>query len=138
MAGAYAISFLGFWCVLLLLLGQWLVASTAKSRQPGAVPGKIDLDLSHDSFVFRTHRTFMNSLENMPLMLGTFFLAVFAGVNPTLTASCVWLFFLARVVHTVLYYAIKTEKNPSPRSYFFALGLLANCVLLGAIPFSIH
>lgn len=30
----------------------------------------------------------------------------------------------------LLYYKISTEKNPSPRSYFFALGLLATLVLL--------
>jgi hypothetical protein len=29
-----------------------------------------------------------------------------------------------------LYYAIATEKNPSPRSYFFLIGIIANVVML--------
>ena len=31
----------------------------------------------------------------------------------------------------VLYYAISTNVNPSPRSWFFLIGLVANIVLLG-------
>jgi hypothetical protein len=30
----------------------------------------------------------------------------------------------------VLYYAIATEKNPSPRSYFFLIGVVANITML--------
>jgi hypothetical protein len=29
-----------------------------------------------------------------------------------------------------LYYMIATEKNPSPRSYFFMIGLVSNLVLI--------
>jgi hypothetical protein len=31
----------------------------------------------------------------------------------------------------VLYYSISTEKNPSPRSYFYLIALVANIILLG-------
>ncbi|MCP8899864.1 hypothetical protein M6D89_11195 [Gilvimarinus sp. HB14] len=31
----------------------------------------------------------------------------------------------------ILYYAIATEKNPSPRSYFFGIALLAQIGILG-------
>lgn len=130
MSGSYTIAFLGLWALLTLLFAQWFIASMVKARDPNAVPGKISQDLSHESFVFRAHRTFMNSLENTPLILGTFFLAIFAGVHALFTASCIWLIFVARVGHMLLYYKISTEKNPSPRSYFFGLGLLATLVLL--------
>jgi|SRR5690554_1225521 len=118
------------WIILLTLLIQALVAGASKARQPGSVPGKLDPSLSHGSFVFRSHRTFINSLENMPLLLGTVVLAFFAGTHPGWTALCLWLYALARMVHMLLYYAIATEKNPSPRSYFYGLGLLANVILL--------
>lgn len=126
----YTLALTALWVILATLLVQGLVAGFTKARRPGAVPGKIDPALSHDSFVFRSHRTFMNSLENIPLLLGTVMLAIFAGANPQWTAVWLWLYALARIAHMLLYYAIATEKNPSPRSYFYGLGLLANVVLL--------
>ncbi len=126
----YLLAYWGVFAALVILLVQWLVASGRKAKQPGAVPGKINESLSHDSFVFRAHRTFMNSLENYPLMLGTTFLAFFIGASAFWTALLVWVFVGARLIHMVLYYAIATEKNPSPRSYFFMIGLFANIALL--------
>ena len=72
----------------------------------------------------------MNSLENLPVMLGTAFLALFAGVDAMWTGVLIWMFALSRILHMALYYAIATEKNPSPRSYFFLLGVVANIALL--------
>lgn len=133
MSEEYQLAFWGVYLVLITLVVQMLAASVSKGSQPGAVPGKIDESLSHDSFVFRSHRTFMNSLENLPLFLGTVFLALFVGTDPTWVGVLVWAFALSRLAHMVLYYAIATERNPSPRSYFYLLGLLANLILLGAI-----
>lgn len=133
MSEEYQLAFWGVYVVLITLVVQMLAASVSKGSQPGAVPGKIDESLSHDSFVFRSHRTFMNSLENLPLFLGTVFLALFVGTDPTWVGVLVWAFALSRLAHMVLYYAIATERNPSPRSYFYLLGLLANLILLGAI-----
>lgn len=133
MNGDYGLALSGIYIVLVTWVVQALVASYSKARQPGAVPGKIDESLTHDSFVFRAHRTFMNSLENLPLFLGTAFLALFAGTDATWVGVLVWVFALARVAHMVLYYAIATERNPSPRSYFYLIALLANLVLLGVI-----
>lgn len=126
----YLLAYWGVFTALVILLLQWFVASGRKAKQPGAVPGKINESLSHDSFVFRAHRTFMNSLENYPLMLGTTFLAFFVGASAFWTALLVWIFVGARLIHMVLYYGIATEKNPSPRSYFFMIGLFANIALL--------
>ena len=91
----------------------------------------MDESLGHSSVVFRTQRTWMNSLENLPAMLGTILLAVLVGANVTWTGILVWAFAIARIIHMVLYYAIATDVNPSPRSWFFLIGLLANIVLLG-------
>lgn len=127
----YNASLWGIATILLVIMIQWIIASGVKAKQKGAVPGKIDSSLSHDSFVFRAHRTFMNTLENNPMMLGTCFLALFVGANPTWTAALIWIFVACRIMHMALYYAIATEKNPSPRSYFFLLGFLANLGLFG-------
>jgi uncharacterized MAPEG superfamily protein len=128
--GSYSLALWGIFVILLTVLLQSLVAAGSKASQPGAIPGKIDESLSHSSFVFRSNRTLMNSLENLPVMLGTAFLALFAGVDAMWTGILIWMFALSRILHMALYYAIATEKNPSPRSYFFLLGVVANIALL--------
>lgn len=122
----YHTSYWGIAFIILLLLVQWLVATKAKTAQKGAIPGKIDASLGHESFVFRAHRTYMNTLENIPAMLGTCFLAILVGAHPRWAGMFIWAFVICRVIHMVLYYAIATEKNPSPRTYFFIGGLFAN------------
>jgi uncharacterized MAPEG superfamily protein len=126
----YSLAFWGIFTIILTLLIQQLIASKTKASQAGAVPGKIDESLSHSSFVFRSHRTFLNSLENFPAMIGTSLLAVFVGANVFWTGTLIWIFAIARIIHMALYYKIATETNPSPRSYFFLIGLLANITLL--------
>ncbi|MBT8114293.1 MAG: MAPEG family protein [Arenicella sp.] len=130
LAETYLPAFWGILIVILTVLVQWVVASGAKARAPGAIPGKIDESLSHSSFVFRAHRTFMNSLENIHLLLGTAFLAIFIGASAYWTGIFVWLFAAARIAHMILYYRIPTETNPSPRTWFFMLGFVANVCLL--------
>jgi uncharacterized MAPEG superfamily protein len=127
----YLASFWAIAAIILLLLIQWLVATKAKTKQKGAIPGKIDPSLGHESFVFRAHRTYMNTLENIPMMLGASFLAILIGANAFWTAIFIWVFVASRLMHMILYYVIATEKNPSPRTYFFSLGLFSNICLLG-------
>ncbi|RUO78623.1 MAPEG family protein [Pseudidiomarina taiwanensis] len=120
----------GLTLIVLMVVVQWIIGSAVKARSAGAIPGKIDESLSHDSFVFRAHRTFMNSLESVPVFLITALLAMFAQVDAQWLTTWVWVFFVARLLHMVLYYAIATEQNPSPRSYFFLIGLVAQVALL--------
>ncbi len=127
----YSAAFAGLAVILATVLIQQIIASGKKAKAPGAIPGKMDESLGHSSVVFRTQRTWMNSLENLPVMLGTIFLAVFAGANDTWTGILVWIYAISRILHMVLYYVIATDVNPSPRSWFFLAGLLANLVLLG-------
>ncbi|MDO3385356.1 MAPEG family protein [Gilvimarinus sp. SDUM040013] len=129
----YSLTFIGTYIALVTLLVQALVAATSKAKQPGAIPGKIDEHLSHNSFVFRAHRTFMNSLENMPLFIGSVFLGVFSGAHAKWLGILVITYAVARIVHMILYYAIATETNPSPRSYFFGIALLAQIGILGLV-----
>lgn len=126
----YTSAFIGILVVLVTLVVQSFVANTSKARLPNHIPGKIDPQLGHESFVYRAYRTMENSLENIALFLGSAFLAILVGASSSWVAMCIWVYALARIVHMVLYYLIATEKNPSPRSYFFLLGLLANLMLL--------
>ena len=121
---------MGLWVILVTVLLQWFVASGAKARSSGAVPGKINDALSHNSFIFRAHRTFQNSIENVPFFMAAVFLALFADVQSQWLLISVWAFAIARIIHMALYYAIATEQNPSPRSYFFIIGVIANAVVL--------
>ena len=130
LSATYSLAFWGISLILITWFIQASIASVVKASQKGAVPGKIDPKLSHSSFVFRSHRTFMNSIENVPLMLGTSFLAVLIGANPFWTGVLILIFAVSRIVHMVLYYVLSTEQNPSPRSYFFFIAWLANIALL--------
>lgn len=124
---------LAYWAlavILLTVLVQQLIASTVKARQPGAIPGVEPQNAGHGDFVFRAYRTHLNSLENLPVLLGGGLLCVLAGANPLWTGIWLWVFALSRLLHMVLYYRIATEKNPSPRSYFFLLGVVATLALL--------
>ncbi len=126
----YDAAFAGLAVILATVLVQQLIASGKKAKAPGAIPGKMDESIGHESVVFRTQRTWMNSLENLPAMLGTIFLAVMVGANDTWTGILVWVYAISRIIHMVLYYAISTNVNPSPRSWFFLIGFFANVALL--------
>lgn len=126
----YHITLAALFVILATVLVQSLVAMIAHRRQAVYIPGIIDERLGHESFVFRSHRTFQNSLENTPLMVGTVVVAMLSGLPASMLALISWIYAIARLIHMGLYYAIATEKNPSPRSYFYLVGLIANLVLM--------
>ena len=127
----YTASLIGLWLVLTTITLQAIIATGAHRRQSKMVPGIVDPALSHDSFVFRSDRTFRNSLENIVPFFGLSVLAMLAGFSAERLAIVVWVYALARLFHMILYYRIATEKNPSPRSYFYMVGLLATFYLIG-------
>ncbi|KAL0224968.1 hypothetical protein RCL1_002880 [Eukaryota sp. TZLM3-RCL] len=116
--------------LLVLVVVQWMIATVAKAKQPGAIPGLPPSDQSHANFAFRAFRTHQNTLENLGIMLGGAFLAILAGANAFLLSWLLGIMVVCRVIHMILYYVIATEVNPSPRSYFFIIGWLANVVLI--------
>ena len=127
----YTASLIGLWLVLTIITLQAVIATGAHRRQRKMVPGIVDTALSHDSFVFRSDRTFRNSLENIVPFFGLSVLAMLTGFSAERLAIVVWVYALARLFHMILYYRIATEKNPSPRSYFYLGGLLATFYLIG-------
>ena len=118
--------------ILDMVMVHCLLASLTKVSKTGAIPGMPPAqERAHKSFVFRAWRTHQNSIENLGTILGGAVFAIFAGANPVWTQVCLAIIAIARLAHMVLYYAIATNKNPSPRTWFFMLAWLANAVLIG-------
>lgn len=133
----YQSVFLGLWLVLATIIVQAMVAIRVHRRQKGGYNvGIIKPELGQSSIVFRAHRTFQNSLENITPLMGMAIIAALSGYSSTKLTVVVWVYAIARIVHMVLYYKIATDKNPSPRSIFWAIGFLTNLYLM--IDLGIH
>jgi uncharacterized MAPEG superfamily protein len=127
----YQAVFLGLWLVLATIIVQAMVAIRVHRRQKGGYNvGIIKPELGQSSIVFRAHRTFQNSLENITPLIGMAIIAALSGYDSTKLTVVVWVYAIARIVHMVLYYKIATDKNPSPRSIFWAIGFLTNLYLM--------
>nr|WP_321455374.1 MAPEG family protein [uncultured Cohaesibacter sp.] len=126
----YAASFWAVYALLVMVFVQALVAAVAHRAQKSYVPGIVDEKLGPESFVFRSNRAFMNSIENVPFMIGLVLLAVMSGFDAWWLALLSWIYVLGRLAHMVTYYLVATRKNPSLRSYFFIVCVLVQLVLL--------
>ncbi|NVJ62288.1 MAG: MAPEG family protein [Gammaproteobacteria bacterium] len=133
---SYQLAYWGIWVIGTTIFIQAVVASIAHRRQSHYVPGIVDSNLSHSSFVFRSHRTFLNSLENVVMFFIPVAAAFASGMDIKWLTILIWTYAIARIIHMVLYYVIATEKNPSPRSYFYMIALISNLVLI--IMLAIH
>ena len=131
MSEIYNSSLIGLWLILVTIILQAMVAIRVHRAQKGGyTPGVIKPELGQSSFVFRAHRTFQNSMENIVPILGLAFIAIFAGYSAFKLSIIVWVYAIARIAHMILYYRIATEKNPSPRSIPFIIGFFANFYLM--------
>jgi len=127
----YQSSLIGLWLILATIVVQAMVAVRIhRGQEGGYLPGVLKTSLDHSSLVFRTHRTFQNSLENIIPLLGMVFIAMLCDYGAFKLSIIVWLYAVARILHMILYYKIATKKNPSPRSIFWAIGFLTNVYLM--------
>ncbi|MEP1554913.1 MAPEG family protein, partial [Paraglaciecola sp.] len=81
-------------------------------------------------------RTFMNSIENVPVFVLTALVGLLVGVESQSLFIVSSVFLVARFIHMVLFYLIATNTNPSPRSYFYMIGLLSQIYLIGLVGWS--
>ena len=130
MLNDYQSVFLGLWLALSTIVFQAMVLIHTHRRQKGYKVGVMDPSLGQDSFLFRSYRTFWNSLENIVPMFGMAVIAIFSGYSTYKLSLIVWVFAITRIVHMLLYYVIATEKNPSIRSIFYVIGFFANVFLM--------
>jgi|TARA_B100000902_G_scaffold294463_1_gene281133 uncharacterized MAPEG superfamily protein len=126
----YQSVFVGLWLTLSTIIIQAMVLVRVHRRQKGYKVGVIDPSLGQESFFFRAYRTFWNSLENIIPLFGMAILAMMAGYSAYKLSIVVWIYAVTRIIHMALYYKISTDKNPSPRSGFWAMGLFANIYLM--------
>ena len=128
----YQTVFIGLWVVFATIVFQAMVMVGAdkKRLEKGYKIGVIDPSLGQKSFLFRSYRTFWNSLENIVPILGMSIVAILAGYSAFKLSIVIWIYAISRIIHMILYYFIATEKNPSPRSLFWVLGLLATIYLV--------
>ena len=69
-ATVYNSTLIGLWLILTTIVVQAMVAIRVHRRQKGGYNvGVMKPELGQSSFVFRSHRTFQNSLENIIPML---------------------------------------------------------------------
>ena len=131
MFDVYNSSLLGIWLILTTIIVQAIVAVRVHRRQSGGYsPGVIKSELGQSSIVFRAHRTFQNSLENIIPVLGMAIVAMLSGYGAYKLSIIIWVYAISRIIHMILYYKIATNKNPSPRSIFWAIGFLASFYLM--------
>ena len=127
----YQSVFLGLWLILATIILQAMLDIRVHRRQKGGYKvGVIKPELGQSSIVFRAHRTFQNSLENITPLLGMAIIAALIGYSSFKLSIIVWVYAVARIIHMILYYKIATDKNPSPRSIFWAIGFLTNFYLM--------
>ena len=127
----YQSSLIGLWLILATIMIQAMVAIRVHRRQKGGYkPGIVDPSLDHSSFVFRTHRTFQNSIENIIPMLGMSVIAMLSEYSASRLSTIIWIYAISRIIYMILYYKIATNKNPSKRSIFWAIGFLVNVYLI--------
>ena len=57
-------------------------------------------------------------------------IAMLSGYGAFKLSIIIWAYAISRIIHMILYYKIATNKNPSPRSIFWAIGFLASFYLM--------
>ena len=127
----YQSTFIGLWLIVATIIVQAMIAVRIHRRQEGGYsPGILKPSLDHASIVFRTHRTLQNSLENLIPLLGLVVIALMSEYDSNKLSIVIWIYAISRIIHMVLYYKIGTNKNPSPRSIFWAVGFLTTLYLM--------
>mgnify|MGYP001177064301 CR=1 FL=1 len=126
----YQSVYIGLWVILSMIIIQALILVGAHRAQPGYRVGVIDPNLGQESFFFRSHRAFWNSLENIVPLLGMSLIAILSGYDVEKLNLVIWIYAASRMIHMILYYSIATDKNPSLRSLFWISGLFANIYLM--------
>ena len=107
MLDEYQSVFLGLWLILATIIIQAMVAIRVHRRQKGGYKvGVIKPELGQSSIVFRAHRTFQNSLENITPLLGMTIIGVLTGYGAFKLSVIVWIYALARIMHMILYLSL--------------------------------
>ena len=102
----YQSVFIGFWVILSTIIIQALILVGAHRAQPGYQVGVIDPNLGQESFFFRSHRAFWNSLENIVPLFGLGIIAILSGYNAEKLNFIIWVYAISRIIHMILYFYV--------------------------------
>lgn len=115
--------------ILAVLIQSVLQAPLAFAKEQQA-PGA-PLKGSHKDFSFRVVRTFLNSIENLPMILGATVLAILMGVRPTWVNGLIVLHVFFRLTFWGVYYSGVGKVAGGPRTLSFIGGWFTNLILMG-------
>lgn len=121
--------FIGLWLILVTIVFQAFIMTLAHRAEKGSKIGKINPNLGQESFVFRSYRTFWNSLENIIPILGITMIAILTGYSASQLSMIVWIYAISRIIHMLSYYLVATENKLSLKSVFYVAGLFATLYL---------
>jgi len=114
--------------ILIALIQNFLCAPFAflKEEQLPGIPTKGD----HALFSFRVIRTYQNSVENLPLILGTVLLGIIANIASGSLNWLVAIYVLARIAFWAIYYSGIGKAAGGPRTMAYVIGLITNIILI--------
>ena len=87
----YQHSLIGLWLILSTIIIQAMVAVRVHRRQKGGyMPGIVKTELDHSSIVFRTYRTYQNSIENVIPIFGMSVIAILSEYSAYKLSIIIW------------------------------------------------
>ena len=122
--------FFALWVILTTIFAQAVVLIVAHRMQKNYKVGVIDASLGQQSFLFRSYRTFWNSVENVVLIFPLVIIGILTDYDSNRLGIITWVYAVSRIGHMLVYYLIATDRNPSLRSVFWLFGFFAMASLL--------
>ena len=122
--------FFALWVILTTIFAQALVLIVAHRMQKNYKVGVIDASLGQQSFLFRSYRTFWNSVENVVLIFPLVIIGILTDYDSNRLGIITWVYAVSRIGHMLVYYLIATDRNPSLRSVFWFFGFFVMAYLL--------
>ena len=123
--------FFALWVILATIFAQAVVLIVAHRMQKNYKVGVIDSSLGQQSFLFRSYRTFWNSVENVVLIFPLVIVGILIDYDSNRLGIITWVYAVSRIGHMLVYYFIATDRNPSLRSVFWLFGFFAMAYLIG-------
>ena len=127
----YKLVFFALWVILTTIFAQAVVLIVAHRMQKNYKVGVIDASLGQQSFLFRSYRTFWNSVENVVLIFPLVIVGILIDYDSNRLGIITWVYAVSRIGHMLVYYLIATDRNPSLRSFFWLFGFFAMAYLIG-------
>jgi uncharacterized MAPEG superfamily protein len=127
----YKLVFFALWVILTTIFAQAVVLIVAHRMQKNYKVGVIDASLGQQSFLFRSYRSFWNSVENVVLIFPLVIVGILIDYDSNRLGIITWVYAVSRIGHMLVYYFIATDRNPSLRSVFWLFGFFAMAYLIG-------